>query len=130
MKPYAVLFFSLFCLSFSPSTEKAAIDKASNGFYISVKDLTDRTYHEFIVKSKDSVDIIFDNYFESELELGSLDYPISIFNSKLDFYVARVNVIEKSNGKLGFKHLKYADVYNKKKKTKRESPPEWIVPRN
>ena len=124
MKTLAILLLSLFCLSFCPSTNEPAVDIASNGFYISVIDHTDRTHHEYIVESRDSVNIIFEKYFESELSLAKVDYPISIFNSKRDFYIARVNVFVKENGKLGFRHLKYPNVYVKKQKSKqRKSPP-------
>jgi len=73
------------------------------------------------------VGIIFNKYFESELELGNVDYPISIYNGKRDFYIARVNVYVKANGKKDFKHLKYADVYNKSSKSKRRAPLEPAV---
>ena len=115
MKTLSILFVSLFCLSFCPSTEKPASENASNGFYISVKDFTDRTYHKFIIESKDSVNIIFKKYFESELDLGEVDYPISIYNGKRDFYIARVNVFVKPNGEKNFKNLKYPKVYKKRK---------------
>jgi hypothetical protein len=121
MKTIFILLISLSCLSFRPST-KEATTATSNGFYVSVKDLTDRTYHEFIVETKDSANTIFNKYFESELELGDIDYPISIYNGKRDFYIARVNVYVKANGKKDFKHLKYPNVYDKNSKANKRSP--------
>ena len=69
------------------------------------------TYHEYIIESKDSANIIFKKYFISELDLGDVEYPISIYNSQHDFYIARVNVFVKPNGKKNFKHLDYPNVY-------------------
>jgi hypothetical protein len=112
MRLFLVLLVSLFCFSFRPSTEKA-VNNSSNGFYIFVEDFTDRTNHKYIVQSRDSVDVIFNMFFESELELGNVDRPISIYNGKRDFYVARVSVFQKPNGELGFKHLKYSSPYVK-----------------
>lgn len=109
MKTRIVLLFAIFCFSFRPSTENAAIN-SSNGFYVFVKDNTDRTMHKYLVQSRDSVDVIFNLFFESELELGEVNRPITIFNGEHDFYVARVNVIHKSNGKLGFANLKYPKI--------------------
>ena len=127
MKTLFILLISLSCLSFCPSTNEPAVENASNGFYISVIDHTDRTHHEFILESKDSVNMIFEKYFQTELSLADLDYPISIFDSKRDFYLARVNVFVKSNGKKGFKHLKYPDVYVKNAKMSKRKPlPEQI----
>lgn len=120
MKTLAILILSLFCLSFCPSTEKDVVENASNGFYIFVKDFTDRTNHKFIVESKDSANIIFKKFLKSELDLGDVDYPISIYNGKRDFYIARVNVFVKPNGERNFKHLKYPNVYVKK--SKRRTP--------
>ena len=120
MKTFSILLISFFCLSFCPSTEKA-VDNTSNGFYISVIDHTDRTYHSFIVESRDSANIIFNKYFESELDLGEVDYPITIFNGKRDFYIARVNVYVKSNGERDFKHLSYPDVFVKKSKSNKRN---------
>lgn len=111
MKIRIVLLIAIFCFSFRPSTQKAAaVASSSNGFYIFVKDNTDRTMHKYIVQSRDSVDVIFNLFFESELELGDVNRPITIFNGEHDFYVARVNVIHKSNGKLGFANLKYPKI--------------------
>ena len=112
MKFFTFLLISFLCFGFCPSTEKAIVSN-SNGFYISVKDLTDRSFHEFILDDKDSANIVFNKYFQGELDLGEVDYPISIFNGKRDFYVARVNVFVKSNGEKSFKHLKYAKVFQK-----------------
>jgi len=121
MKTLFIVLISLCFLSFRPSTKEASV-ATSNGFYVSVKDLTDRTYHEFIVETRDSANSIFNKYFESELELGNVDYPISIYNGKRDFYIARVFVFEKSNGKKDFKHLKYANVYDKNSKSNKRAP--------
>ena len=121
MKTLFIILISLSCLSFCPSTKEAAI-ATSNGFFVSVKDLTDRTYHEYIVETKDSANTIFNKYFETELELGNIDYPISIFNGKRDFYIARVFVYQKSNGKKDFKHLKYPNVYNKYSNSNKRAP--------
>ncbi len=112
MKFFSFLILSFFCFGFCPSTEKSNVSD-SNGFYITVKDLTDRSYHEFIIQDKDSANIIFRKYFKGELDLGEVDYPISIYNGKRDFYVARVNVYRKSNGEKSFRHLKYAKVFQK-----------------
>ncbi|MFA5328357.1 MAG: hypothetical protein WC384_11250 [Prolixibacteraceae bacterium] len=115
------LFFLLICFclfSFRPVPEKIA-NNARTGFYIQVKDLTDRTSHQYIVDSKDSVNDIFASFFNSELELGDVDRPISIYNGKRDFYIARVTVYVKPNGKKDFKHLKYPKVYVKPEKNKR-----------
>jgi len=111
MKIRIVLLIALFCVSFRPSVQKAtAISSASNGYYILVDDFTDRTKHSYIVQSRDSVDVIFKLFFESELELGDVNRPITIFNGEHDFYVARVNVFQKSDGKLSFHHLKYPKI--------------------
>jgi len=111
MKIRIVLLIGIFCFSFRPSIQKATTSAStSNGFYIFVKDNTDRTMHKYIVQSRDSVDVIFNLFFESELELGDVNRPITIFNGEHDFYVARVNVIHKSNGKLGFANLKYPKI--------------------
>ncbi|HEX7585515.1 MAG TPA: hypothetical protein VF373_12560 [Prolixibacteraceae bacterium] len=109
----------LFC-SFCPSSEKAVIN-SRNGFYIHVQDFTDRTDHSYILETSDSVNTIFNSFFNTELELGDIDRPITIYNGKFDFYVARVTVFEKSNGKKGFRHLKYPDVYVNRSKMSRRS---------
>ncbi len=116
MKILLVLLISVFCLSFRPVTEKVD-NGVNNGFYIVVEDLTKRTYQEFIVESKDSADHIFKHYFNSELQLGEVQKPISIFNGDLNFYIARVSVIEKANGKKDFRHFKYP-LNNKRSKLK------------
>lgn len=111
MKIRIVLLLAVFCFSFRPSIQKAAaLASSSNGFYITVDDFTDRTKHSYIVQSRDSVDVIFKLFFESELELGDVNRPIAIFNGEHDFYVARVNVFQKPNGKLSFHHLKYPKI--------------------
>ena len=112
MKKLSVFLISFICFSFCPSTEEVVIG-TSNGFYISVKDYTDRTYHEYIIENKDSVKIIFNKFLKTELELGDVDYPISIYNGKRDFYIARVYVFVKSNGEKGFRNLKYPNVYDR-----------------
>ena len=126
MKTFLFLMISLFFLSFRPSTKEAAVS-SSNGFYVSVKDLTDRTYHEYIVETKDSANSIFNKYFETELELGNVDYPISIYNGKRDFYIARVFVFVKPNGKKDFKHLKYPNVYVRNSKSNKRAPIEPAI---
>ncbi|MBW8331499.1 MAG: hypothetical protein K0M40_05750 [Prolixibacteraceae bacterium] len=115
MKNYFVLLIFLSFFSFTTITEKVE-NNARPGFYISVEDFTDRSNHEFIVESKDSVNIIFEQFFSSELELGNVDRPITIFNGKRNFYIARVTVSEKPNGELSFRHLKYPNVYVKRSK--------------
>jgi len=111
MKIRIVLLIAVFCFSFRPSIQKATTSaSASNGFYIFVDDFTDRTKHSYIVQSRDSVDVIFKLFFESELELGDVNRPITIFNGEHDFYVARVNVFHKTDGKLSFHHLKYPKI--------------------
>ena len=115
MKNYFVLLISLSFFSFSPVSEKLE-NNTRPGFYISVEDFTDRSNHEYIVESKDSVNIIFEQFFSSELALGNVDRPITIFNGKRTFYIARVTVSEKPNGELSFSHLKYPNVYVKRSK--------------
>jgi len=115
MKMLAVLFVSMFCLSFCPSTEKVE-NNSKSGFYIYVEDFTDRTNHKYIVETKDSVNTIFNYFFNSELELGDVDRPISIYNGKRSFYIARVTVFEQPNGKKNFRHLKYPSVFHKRAK--------------
>lgn len=117
MKILSVLLVSMFCMSFRPSTEKAA-SNSRPGFYIFVEDFTDRTYHRYIVESKDSVNNIFNLFFNSELELGEVDHPISIDNGKRNFYIARVHVFETPDGKKKFKNLKYSNVYVKRSRLK------------
>ncbi len=117
MKIYFIFLLAIFCFSFRPSVEKAA-QNTNNGFYVYVEDYTDRTSHKYIVESKDSVNSIFNYFFNTELELGDIDRPITIYNGKLNFYIARVTVFEQPNGKKIFKHLKYPSVYNKRSKLK------------
>lgn len=124
MKTFLFLFVAISFFSFCPSTEKplsntSIASATSNGFYITVKDLTNRTSQKYIVESRDSVNIIFNNYFNSEMELGEIDYPIFIYNGKRDFYIARVNVFIQKNGKKNFHQLKYANVYVKNNDSKR-----------
>ena len=123
MKTLYILLISVFCFSFCPSVENAATNtnNTSNGFYITVKDLTNRTYQKYIVENRDSVNIIFNKYFNSEMELGDIDYPISIYNGKRDFYIARVNIFVKQNGKINFKNLKYPNVYIKSTRSNKRS---------
>lgn len=119
MKLFVVILVAVFCFSFRPSAERE-VNVAHTGFYITVEDHVNRINHKYIVETKDSVNQIFQSFFNSELELGEVDRPISIFNGKRDFYIARVNIYVKPNGKRDFKHLKYANVYvNPKKLTKR-----------
>lgn len=117
MKLSYVLLLSVLSFSFCPSTERVETN-TSNGFYIFVQDYTDRTNHKYIVETKDSVNSIFGYFFDSELELGDVDRPITIFNGKRNFYIARVNVFKNSNGEKDFKHLKYPNVYKKRSKLK------------
>lgn len=117
MKILLVILVSVFCLSFRPSVEKTE-SSSRPGFYIFVEDYTDRTYHKYIVDSKDSVNTIFNLFFESELELGDIDHPITIYNGKRNFYIARVTVFETPEGKKKFKNLKYSSVYLKRSKLK------------
>ncbi len=106
MRNSFILLIAVFCFSFRPSTEKA-IQNRSNGFYVFVQNHTERTNHKYIVESKDSVNSIFNSLFNAELELGDVDRPISIYNGKLNFYLARVSVFQKADGELSFRHLKY-----------------------
>ena len=117
MRTFFLLLISVFCFSFRPTTEKVEVD-SHNGFYIHVEDFTNRTNHKYIVTTKDSVNTIFNSFFNSELELGEVDRPISIYNGKRSFYIARVNVIAKPNGKMAFKHLKYPKVFQKRSPVK------------
>jgi hypothetical protein len=117
MKMLCLIFISLLCFSFRPSVGKTE-SSAHNGFYIFVEDFSDRTNHKYIVDTKDSVNNIFNYFFESEFELGDIDRPVSIYNGKLNFYIAKVNIYIDSKGKKNFKHLKYPDVYNRRSKLK------------
>ena len=117
MKHLGILLIFMAFLSFRPISEQLENDTRP-GFYISVEDFTDRSNHEYIVESKDSVNIIFEQFFSSELALGNVDRPITIYNGKRNFYIARVAVFEKPNGDLNFRHLKYPNVYNKRAKLK------------
>jgi len=112
MKFLLLLLLSVICFSFCPSTEKAE-NNAGNGFYVFVEDFTNRTNKKYIVESKDSVNTIFEDFFNSELELGKVDRPITIYNGEHNFYVARVKIFKKSNGEKGFKNLKYPNVHIK-----------------
>ena len=105
MKLLSILLAAIFCFSFYSGTKKS--NNYSNGFYIYVEDISHRTNHKYIVESKDSVNSIFNSFFKSELELGDVKNPISIYNGDLNFYIAKVNVIVKPNGEKSFKHLKY-----------------------
>jgi hypothetical protein len=108
---FLLLLIGIFCSSFRPSVQKAAaVESASNGFYVFVNDFTERAKHSYIVQSRDSVDVLFKLFFESELELGNVNRPLTIYNGEHDFYVARVSVFHKTNGKLGFKNLKYPKI--------------------
>lgn len=114
MRVRLLLLVAIFCFSFRPSTQKDS-SHATDGFYVFVEDHTNRTFHKYLVESKDSVNSIFNAYFKSELELGDIDRPISIYNGKLDFYIARVSIFEQ-NGKKNFRHLKYPNIYTKRPK--------------
>jgi len=118
MKLLNLLIASIICFSFSPSLKKTESSSVI-GFYIFVDDYTDRTKHKYIVENKDSVTAIFDQFFHSELNLGEVDWPITIYNGKHNFYVARVNVYRKANGKRTFRHLEYSKVYIKPSANKR-----------
>ncbi|MFY9154280.1 MAG: hypothetical protein WAO52_19825 [Prolixibacteraceae bacterium] len=120
MKLLSILIIGIFCFSFRPTSEKI-VANTHNGYYITVEDHTNRTFHKYLVNSKDSVNIIFNEFFNSELELGNVDRPISIFNGKRDFYIARVTLYDKPNGKKGFKHLKYPNVYENPKNANKRS---------
>lgn len=120
MKLLVFLLVSVFCFSFRPTTEKV-VNLAHDGFYITVEDHVTRSNYKYIVDSKDSVNDIFRTFFDSELELGDVDRPISIFNGKRDFYIARVTVYVKPNGKRDFRHLKYTNVYENPKKLRKRS---------
>jgi len=117
MRVFYLLLISMSLFSFRPSTEKAE-SNFRPGFYIFVEDHTDRTFHKYIVESKDSVDHIFEHFFQSELDLGNVDHPITIYNGKRNFYIARVTVFETPDGKKKFKNLKYSNVYVKRAKLK------------
>jgi len=120
MKTFSLVLISLILFSFCPSTEKTNTNTRT-GFYIYVEDFTNRTNHKYIVETKDSVNTIFNSFFNTELELGDVDRPISIYNGKRNFYIARVNVFEQSNGKKNFRHLKYSSVYIKSTRMKKRS---------
>jgi hypothetical protein len=124
MKTLLVLFVALFSFSFCPITEKEEANNKSaakeesitkSGYYVLVQDYTDRTSHQYLIESKDSVNKIFNQFFCSELELRTINYPITIDDGKQGFFVARVNLFESKNGKTKFKHLKYPKIYHKRK---------------
>ena len=113
MKLSLLLLISVVCIAFCPTTDKA-VKTYSNGFYIVVEDFTNRSHQQFLVESKDSVNTIFKQFFNSELELGTVNNPISIYNGKHSFYIARVNIFENPNGEKQFKHLKYSKIFQKR----------------
>lgn len=113
MKTCMLLIAALFGLSFCYTSGKDEPAPRS-GYYIFVEDYTDHTNHRFLVESKDSVDKIFDLFFASELSLGTVDHPISIYNLKHNFYIERVELIDAKNGKVRFKHLKYPAVFKRR----------------
>ena len=114
MKILILLLISVFSSAFCPSKEEA-VKHSKPGFYVFVENFRDRTNNKFIVESKDSLDTIFNSYFNMELELGEVERPISIYNGNLSFYVARVNVFENPNGKKKFKHLQYPKIAKRSK---------------
>ncbi|MGQ8337340.1 hypothetical protein ACUNWD_12385 [Sunxiuqinia sp. A32] len=117
MKIIVVLVIAVFFFSFCPTAEKLE-STTHNGFLITIEDHTTRTFHKYLVESKDSVNIIFNEFFNSELELGVVDRPMSIDNGKHEFFIARVNLFTKPNGKKSFKNLKYPPIYIKSKDRK------------
>lgn len=117
MKLRHILLISLLSYSFCYTTEPI-VNSSGNGFYIFVEDFTDRTHHKYIVETKDSVKTIFNLFFNSELELGDVDRPITIYNGKRNIFIARVTVFEQPNGEKNFRHLKYRKVYVKRSKLK------------
>jgi len=117
MKFLSFLAVSVICMSFRPTLNNTE-SNTRPGFYIFVEDFTDRTFHKYIVENKDSVNTIFNHFFNSELELGDVDRPISIFNGKRNFYIARVTVFETPEGKKKFRNLKYSNVYIKRSRLK------------
>ncbi len=118
MKMLFILLISIFSFSFCPSPETN--NKQYNaGFYIFVENLKDRSYNKFIVETKDSALTIFKSYFKTELELGEVQNPISIFNGDLNFYIARVNVFISPDGKKNFTHLNYPGIGKKNLKLKK-----------
>lgn len=116
MKNLLILVVSLFCFSFRPDPPiENPADGIRSGYYVFVEDYTDRSYHKYLVESKDSVDKIFNQFLGSELRLGKVVNPINIFNRTHNFYVAPVNIYQTANGKRRFKNLKYPKVYAKKR---------------
>lgn len=122
MKTLWVLIIALFFFSFCPTSEKDEETNTKSGYYIFVEDYLNRENHKYLVASKDSVDKIFNHFFASELELGTVDHPISIYNLKHSFYIERVKLFEAKNGKTKFKHLKYQSIYKASKKRKQQDP--------
>ena len=114
MKIFILLLISIFSSAFCPSTEEA-VKHSKPGFYVFVENYMDGTNNKFIVESKDSLNNIFNSYFNMELELGEVLRPISIYNGNLNFYVARVNVFENPKGKKKFKHLQYPKITKRSK---------------
>ena len=109
IKILILLMISIFSSAFCPFKE-APVKQSRPGFYVFVDNYWNGDRNKFIVESKDSLNKIFNSFFNMELELGEVQRPISIYNGKLDFYVARVNVFENPKGKKKIKHLKYPKV--------------------
>jgi hypothetical protein len=84
MKTLLVIAIAMSCFSFCPINEKEE-PNGRPGFYVLVEDYSARTYQKYLVESKDSVDKIFNNCFNSELRLGEIDSPISIYNVRHNF---------------------------------------------
>jgi len=121
MKTLLAVIVSLWSYSFAFAAEKEE-SKTKSGYYIVVEDYTDQSSSTYLVESKDSADVIFDHFFESELVLGKVNYPISIDNGKQNFFIARIELFESKNGKMKFKHLKYPKI---SKRRKQQDPAEF-----
>lgn len=97
----------------SNNPDASAVTSTQSGFYIFVEDYVNHENHKYLVASKDSVNKIFDHFFASELTLGIVDHPMSIYNLKHSFYIEPVTLFEAKNGKQKFKHLKFQTTFKK-----------------
>lgn len=110
------IYITLLCLlSFNISYPKGTDKLKPEGYYIHVIDFTNGTKEKYLLTSMDSVSRVFNKYFGSEMTIEDVAFPLSIYNGEHDFYLARVTIIKKRNGKTKFRHLKYASIYDKKK---------------
>ena len=118
MKTLSILIVALFCFSFvsPPEKENPEATNTKSGYYIFVEDYVEHANYKYLVESKDSVNKIFDHFFASELALGKVNRPMSIYNLKSSFYIEPVQLFESKNGKTKFRHMKFTTNFTKKRK--------------